>query len=112
VDPRDTETQLLSLACENSRGEPAEDGRFYVQGNWQMPLAPADHAATLVRLHDEWAAQGYAIKKFQMFSENEGVVIAENPVDEVEVLVESGVPPIAVAVLIMSPCYRPAEDRD
>lgn len=108
VDARQTETRVSPAACENSRGELADDGRFYVQGNWRMPLPPAEQAATLVRLHDGWVALGYEIKKFQMFSETEGVVIAENPVDEVELMVESGVPPIAVAVVIMTPCYRPA----
>lgn len=108
VDAAQTETLVSRAPCENERGELADDGRFYVQGSWQMPLPPGEQAATLVRLHDGWAAQGYHIKKFQMFSQTEGVVIAENPVDEVEVMVESGVPPIAVAVLIMTPCYRPS----
>jgi hypothetical protein len=107
VDAAQTETRLRPSPCENSSGQTADDGRFYVQGNWRMPLAPSDQVATLVRLHDDWTVQGYQIKKFQTFSDTEAVVIAENPVDEVELMVESGVPPIAVAVVIMTPCYRP-----
>jgi hypothetical protein len=107
VDAGQTETRVAPSACENSQGLTADDGRFYVQGNWQMPLPPGEHASTLERLRDGWAGKGYEIKKFHMFSDTEGVVIAENPVDEVEMMVESGVPPIAVAVMIMTPCYRP-----
>ena len=107
VDARQTENLMSKAACENAAGERAEDGRFYMQGNWLMPLPPHEHAAVLLRLHDDWAAQGYQIKKFEMFSEDEGVIIAENPVDEVELWLESGVPPIALAVVIMTPCYRP-----
>jgi hypothetical protein len=107
VDAAQTETRVRPSPCENSSGQIAEDGRFYVQGNWRMPLPPAEQVATLVRLHDGWAAQGFHIKKFQTFSDTEAVVIAENPTDEVELMVESGVPPIAVAVVIMTPCYRP-----
>lgn len=107
VDAGQTEKLVVSLACENSRGELADDGRFYTQGSWLMPLASHAHATTLLRLHDAWVDQGYGIKKFQMFTENKGLLIAENPADEVELLVESGQPPIALAVLIMTPCYRP-----
>ncbi|HZM80064.1 MAG TPA: hypothetical protein VFC19_30385 [Candidatus Limnocylindrales bacterium] len=107
VDARRTETLVTPMACENEFGQLAEDGRFYVQGTWQMPLPPGEQAAALARLHDGWAAQGFEIKQFEMFSETEGVVIAENPVDEVEVMVESGRPPIAVAVMVMTPCYQP-----
>jgi hypothetical protein len=108
ADAPQTETRLGPAPCENSSGEPADDGRFYVQGNWQMPLPAADHPGTLARLRENWAAQGYEIKKFQMFNDIEGVIIAENPVDEVELTVESGMPPTAVAVVILTPCYRPA----
>ena len=107
VDARQTETLVSRAACENIRGELADDGRFYIQGNWQMPLPAAEQASTLARLRDGWAAQGYGIKKFQMFSDDEGLIIAENPVDEVELMVESGVPPIALAIVIITPCYRP-----
>jgi hypothetical protein len=107
VDARQTETLMSPGACQNSAGETAPDGSFFVQGNWQMPLPSYSHATTLLRLHSDWVDEGYAIKKFQMFSENEGVIIAENPVDEVEVWIESGVPPIALALTILTPCYHP-----
>ncbi len=108
ADAGETEVGVNCLACENSLGEFADDGRFYVHGIWQMSLPPGEQAATLVRLHDDWAAQGYQIKKFEMFSDVQGVVIAENPIDEVELMVESTVPPTAVAVVILSACYRPS----
>jgi hypothetical protein len=107
VDAGQSEKLLKALPCENSEGEPADDGRFYVQGSWLMHCPSHAHATTLLRLHDAWLDQGFEIRKFQMFSENEGVLVAANPVDGVELLVESGVPPIAFAVLITSGCYRP-----
>lgn len=109
VDARQTEKLIVCLACENNRGELATDGRFYAQGSWLMPLASHEHTTTLLRLHDAWVEQGYTIKKFELLAENRGVLIAENPADEVELLVESGVPPIAFAVLIMTACYRPPD---
>jgi len=107
VDARQTEIGVNCLACENSLGEFADDGRFYVHGVWQMPLPSREQAATLVRLHDGWAAQGFQIKKFEMFSDAQGVVMAENPIDEVQLMVDSTVPPTAVAVVVLSACYRP-----
>ena len=54
-----------------------------------MPLPAAKHPATLAQLRDSWAAQGYKIKRFRMFNDIEGLVVAENPADEVELAVES-----------------------
>ncbi|GIH07317.1 hypothetical protein Rhe02_53840 [Rhizocola hellebori] len=108
-DAAESETRVSPAPCENSRGEPAGDGRFYVQGNWQMPLPAAEHPGTLERLREMWEAEGYQIKRFQMFNEVEGVIIAENPSDQVEVIVESTMPPTALAVVVMTPCYQPAQ---
>jgi hypothetical protein len=107
VDAKAAETRVGRAACESSTGDIARDGRFFIQGNWQMRLLAAEHPVVLVRLRDLWSAQGYKIKRFKMFNDIEGLIIAEDPNDEVEIAVESGRPPIAVAVLILSPCYRP-----
>jgi hypothetical protein len=77
VDARVTETRVVRSACENSRGEFARDGRFYIQGNWQMPLPAAKHPRTLAHLRDSWGAQGYTIKRFRMFGDIDGMIIAE-----------------------------------
>jgi hypothetical protein len=107
VDARATEIGVNSVACENDLGEFADDGRFYIHGVWQMPLPTEEQAATLVRLHDGWAAKGYRVTKFEMFSDDHGVVMAENPGDDVQLAVTSTVPPTAVAVVVLSACYLP-----
>ena len=70
-----------------------------------MPLPAAEHPGVLARLRDVWTAQGYEIKRFTMFNDIEGVVIGQNPADGFELLVESASPPVAVAVIVMTPCY-------
>lgn len=110
VDAKEAEKGVSRLACENWRGEPARDGRFYIHGIWQMPLPAAKHSATLERLRESWAAQGYIIKRLKMFNDIEGStgsITVENPSDQVELSVMSTAPPSAVAVMIMSACYRP-----
>lgn len=106
ADARDTEKGVNVLACENDRGEFADDGRFYIHGVWQIPLPAGEQAATLARLHDGWAAQGLQITKFEMYGRDEGVVMAENPLDGAQLTVTSTEPPTAVAVVILSACYR------
>ena len=107
VDARGTERGVSALACENALGDYTQDGRFYVHGVWQMPLPTEEHAATLAWLHDGWVAQGFQIKKYEWYDDSQGVVIALNPIDESELWVESTNPPVALAVVILSACYRP-----
>src|SRR5688500_14377604 len=70
ADAAATETRVGPAPCE-TRGGDVTGNPFYVQGNWQMPLPAAEHPATLDRLHGIWTAEGYDIKRFQMFSETE-----------------------------------------
>jgi hypothetical protein len=107
ADAKETERGVSRLACANWRGDFARDGRFYIHGVWQMPLPADKHPSTLERLRESWAAQGYIIKGFKMSDDIRGSVVAENPSDEVELSVVSTVPPSAVAVMVMSACYRP-----
>jgi hypothetical protein len=107
TDPAATETRISPTPCEGKNGELAEDGRYYMQGNWQMPLAPQQQAATLTGLRDTFTAKGYEIKRFQLFKENEGVVIAENPADGVQITAESTIPPTALAVVVITDCLMP-----
>jgi hypothetical protein len=106
VDAKEAEMGVSRLACGNWRGEFARDGRFYVHGIWQMPLPAAEHPTTLERLRESWAAQGYIIKRYRMLDDIRGSIIVENPSDEAELSVVSTVPPSAVAVMVMSACYR------
>jgi hypothetical protein len=56
---------------------------------------------------DPQRSKGYQVRDFRMFNDTEGVVSVENPQDEVQVSVQSTRPPTALAVLIVTPCYRP-----
>ncbi len=98
------ETGVSASPCRGPNDETAGDGRFYVQGNYQLPLT-VDHERVLASLHDSWRAQGWAIKAFRMFTEDEGTVSAENPSDNIQISVESTRPPTALALLILTPCY-------
>ena len=94
--------------CEGRQGELATDGRYYVAGHAQIPLAEGTHVETLRAVRDAWAARGYEITDHRTFPDGAtGVVAATNPADGVQISLESGVPPTAVALLVLSPCYRP-----
>lgn len=101
------ETRVSDSPCQGRGGEVAEDGRFYVQGNYQMPLEPGEHPRVLSQLRDSWEQQGYTIKEFRMFNATEGTVSVENPTDEMQISLQSTRPPQALAVIIITPCYMP-----
>ncbi len=107
ADAADHETGVATSPCLGPDGQPAPGGRFYAQGNYQLPVA-GDHAAVLARLRDTWQEQGWSIKEFRMFNEGEGTVSAENPADGIQVAAESSRPPTALALLVITPCYAPA----
>jgi hypothetical protein len=77
-------------------------------GRVRRPLQEREQAATLARLRDGWAAEGMQITRFELYGDDRGVVMATNPLDEVQLAVTSTEPPTAVAVIILSACYRPA----
>jgi hypothetical protein len=96
-------------ACQGRNGETAADGRFDVAAVAQIPLAADQHVATLQRIHDDWAAKGYEITDHRTFSDGtSGVVAARNPADRIQISLESTVPPTALALMVVTPCYLPA----
>ena len=98
----------LRLACEGKGGEVATDGRFYVMGSAQLPVAAEEQVASLQRIRDDWAGRGYEITDDRTFPDGAtGVVAAVNPADRVQVSVESTVPPTHFALLVLTPCYLP-----
>lgn len=103
------ETGVKPAPCQGKNGELAGDGRYYMQGNYQLPLATDRHTAVLAELRDLWARQGYRIKEFRMFNATEGTVAAEDPQDQVQISVESTRPATALALLILTPCYLLAD---
>lgn len=108
VKAADHETGVKPAPCQGKGGEVAKDGRFYTQGNYQLPLPASEHPRVLAALRDRWQRDGYRIKEFRMFNETEGTVAAENPADEVQISAESTRPATALALLILTPCYLPA----
>lgn len=107
VDASGHETGVSAAPCLGPGGEPAPGGRYYAQGNYQLPAA-GEHAALLERLRDGWQGQGWTVKEFRMFNESEGTISAVSPQDGVEVALESSRPPTALALIIITPCYPPA----
>jgi len=108
VKAADHETGVKPSPCQGKGGEVAKDGRFYMQGNYQLPLPAGEHPRVLAALRDQWQRDGYQIKEFRMFNETEGTVAAESPADEVQISAESTRPATALAVLILTPCYLPS----
>jgi hypothetical protein len=76
VSAGDHETGVSATPCQGRNGEIAPDGRFYVQGNYQIPLDGARHPEVLTHLRDMWQQQGWHIKEFRMFTATEGTVSA------------------------------------
>ena len=104
--------ELVSYAtnrapCEGRQGEISTDGRYYVSAHAQIPLAEGTHVERLTAVRDEWAGRGFEITDHRTFADGvTGVVAATNPADGVQISLESGVPPTALALLVLTPCYR------
>jgi hypothetical protein len=98
-----------SAPCEGRAGELSED-IYYVQGTYQLPLAPEKQLATLARMRDQWRGQGYTITEDRTFPDSaEGTLTAKNPTDGYSIRLTSTRPPTALALLIHSDCYRSAK---
>jgi hypothetical protein len=102
--------ETLAAPCEGSNGDLSTDGRFQMTGHANIMLPEDQHAATLQRLHDQWQKLGYQITEFRLFPPDNrtGAVSARNPADDVGISLQSTVPSTAFALLIATPCYKPA----
>jgi hypothetical protein len=97
--------------CQGRGGELAADGRFYVQGNYRVPVAVGTHIATLGRLRGTWIGEGYELTDFRTFAgRDEATVDVRNPDDGVQISLISSRPPTAVQVIIVTPCLRSPGD--
>ncbi|MEV1286337.1 hypothetical protein [Micromonospora sp. NPDC049679] len=106
-----TNAAASSAPCEGRAGELSED-IYYVQGTYQLPLAPDKHLATLARIRDQWRGQGYTITEDRTFPDSaEGTVAAKTPTDGYRISLESTSPPTMLALLIHSDCYRSPQPR-
>src|SRR5436309_3557499 len=57
--------------CEGRGGELADDeGPYFVQGTYNVPLPQDKHLQTLERLRDQWKSQGYEVTNFRKFDDN------------------------------------------
>lgn len=91
------------------------DGRFVGNGFWQLsghariPVPPGEHLAVLHRLRERWAALGHAVGDVRAYLDGvAGGVSGTDPSDRVSISLESGDPPQWLALLALTPCYRPA----
>jgi hypothetical protein len=102
--------ETIAAPCEGANGEQATDGRWNLSGHANIPVPPDQQIATLNRIHDQWKRQGYQITEFRTFPPDNkgGTVTARNPSDGVSITLESTGPGTEFAVLMLTPCYRPA----
>jgi hypothetical protein len=100
----------VSMPCQGAGGDLTTDGRWTLSGHAQIRVPEDRHAVTLRRLRDLWTGQGYRITEFRTFppDNRQGRLIGSNPADGVSISLQSTTPPQAFAVLILTPCYKPA----
>lgn len=99
--------------CEGERGEVAEDGRYYVQHLYVVPVSQDKQMSTLELLRNRWERAGYEVLRLRQFpGEEAGEVAARIPGDGYQVSVESTSPPTAVSLAVYSPCFRPPDGVD
>jgi hypothetical protein len=107
--------QTASAPCEGRGGEVATDGRWNLTASANVPLAKDQHATVLQRLRDQWQQQGYEIKDFRTIppDNQQAVLSARNPTDGISITISSTAPPsTALAVIVGTPCYKPAPGED
>jgi hypothetical protein len=102
--------ETVAAPCVGRTGETATDGRWSLTGHANIPLARDQHVAVLTHLRDQWKQQGYEITEFRTFPPDNktGALIARNPQDHISISLESDGPGTSFAVLIATPCYKPA----
>ena len=105
-----TKWSTIAAPCEDANGELATDGRWNMTGHANIAVARAQQLTMLTRLRDQWKQQGYEVTEFRTFPPNGelGAVSVRNPEDGISVSLESTAPGTAFALLIATPCYRPA----
>jgi hypothetical protein len=106
--------QTASAPCAGGGGEVATDGRWSLTAGANIPLPKDQHATTLQKLRDQWQQQGYEIKDFRTIppDNQEAVLSARNPADGISITLSSAGTGTALAVVLGSPCYKPAPGED
>jgi hypothetical protein len=107
-----TNPAVSPATCELPAGGEEDDAVFYVQGAYQIPVAPQQQVPTLAKLRDQYKQQGYTIKDDRTGAENNtGTLTVVAPDDSFTISVQSTSPPQAVALIIHTPCYRSPTPR-
>lgn len=105
-----TKWSTIAVPCEDPNGDLATDGRWNMTGHANIAVERAQQIKMLTRLRDQWKQQGYEVTEFRTFPPDDelGTVAVNNPEDGISVSLESTAPGTAFALLIATPCYRPA----
>ncbi|MQA85015.1 MAG: hypothetical protein GEV03_10420 [Streptosporangiales bacterium] len=99
--------------CEGQHGEVAEDGRYYIQHLYVVPVSRDRQISTLELLQSSWERAGYEVLRLRRFQgEEAGEVAARIPGDGYQLSVESTSPPTAVSLAVYSPCFMPPDGVD
>ena len=107
-----TNPAVSPATCEAPAGGKEDDKVFYVQGAYQIPVAPEQQVPTLAKLRDQYKQQGYTVKDDRTAADtNTGTLTVVAPDDTFTISVQSTSPPQAVALLIHTPCYRSPTPR-
>jgi hypothetical protein len=102
--------KTVAAPCEGRNGETATDGRFDMTGGANISLGSDGYPVTLQRLRDHWQQQGYEVDDFRIIPppHEGGSVSVRNPADGVTMTVQSTATGTSLALLVATPCYRPA----
>lgn len=102
-----------SAPCDTPDGNIADDGRWNLTGFAAIPLAADQHVATLRKLKEQWQAGGWRISDDRTLPDGvRGSLSGVAPGTGLSVSITSSDPPKQLALIIASPCYRPADGED
>ncbi|WP_155123730.1 MULTISPECIES: hypothetical protein [unclassified Actinoplanes] len=103
-----------SAACENTDGVVASDGRWDLSTGGNVEVARDDQVATLNKIRDDWTSRGYQITEFHLLPDGDtgGSTSALVPESGLTISVQSTVPRTGIAIIVVTPCYKPAGNEN
>lgn len=105
-------TRIGPAPCTGALRDLAEDGRYTVTGNWQVPL-PADRQRdTFQQLRERLQRDGYQVVQYRELPDGvRATLVARDPASGFEISLGSTEPPEAVALAVTSPCVVTPDGR-
>lgn len=100
-----TRYETNSAPCTGRLGENSTDV-YTTQGSGQIFVPQTRHAGILAELREQWKAQGYTVETDRRMPAETGNELAVRTPDGFRIRLIDTEPPVALSLLINSPCRR------